>query len=195
MVMAGRGTIAVAIDYEEGQPQNAQLAEVSSAVELMNSWWEVKSVSLCGSSYGGKVALETIGKRPELGIEAALLVYPAWARMEHEDFAAIEADVLNVVGEVDGLSLSSYWIQDQINTHNDRINYKLHVYSEDDFPIEARHGYFFAQTPQEFNDVALDSFARGIGYFEWIVGGEDAPPWRNDPTLITRDNLITLPGF
>ncbi len=195
MVMAGRGVIAVAIDYEETQPQEAQLAEVSSAVDLMHSWQEVNSVSLCGSSYGGKVALEAVAKRPELGIETALLVYPAWARLEHEDFAAIEADVVNVVGEVDGLSMSSYWIQDQIHTYNDRINYKLYVYSEDDFPIEARHGYFFARTPQEFGDVALDSFARGIGYFDWMVGGDDAPMWRNDPTMLTRDDLITLPGF
>ncbi len=195
IAMATRGKIAVAVDYNERQGQDPMLAEICTAVDLMSRWQEVESVSLCGSSFGGKVALETISKHPELGIETAFLVYPAWARVEPEEFAAIEADILHCVGEVDDLLPSSYWIQEQIVRYNEDIDYKLHVYSEEDFPIEARHGYFLAAAPDQFGDVAIDSFARGIGYFQWKLEDGPAPPWRNDPTMLGLEDLRSLPDL
>ena len=187
---AQRNIIGVAIDYNEEGSDEEMLNEVATAVEIMANQPQIRSISLCGASWGGKVAFQTIAQRPDLPIVTTFLVYPMKPRVTPEEIAAIRSDILNCVGATDPLAPASYWIQDRIDTYNTTIDYKLHIYSEEDFPNEAHHGYFFAPDPESFNEVAIDSFVRGLGYFNWKVRDHERPIWRNDPELLYLPDLV-----
>lgn len=192
-MIAKRGLIALAIDYNERESQEHYLNEVTAAVRLLQRTGAVKTVSLCGTSWGGRVAFETIAIYPELDISSAFLVYPTKPHVLDEHVAAVEAHVLHCVGELDPTLPASEWLANKIDLHNDKMNYRLHIYSAEDFPREARHGYFFARHRSEFNEVAIDSFVRSLGLFMWKVDNKDCPEWIEDPELLTREDLVGFP--
>ncbi len=189
--VAGRGVIGVAIDYHEEMGDAYILNEVVTAISLLDDWWEVRSISFCGSSFGGEVAFETLAKRPDLGIAMALLIYPSRPDVSPQEVAAVNTPVLNLVGEVDSYFGASLWLTDQVAQFNPDLYYRLHVYSAEDFPETARHGFFFPH-PGGLNEVGEDSFVRSWGFFEWGARRAPAPPWRTDPTLLLRDDLLTF---
>jgi dienelactone hydrolase len=190
MGVAQRNIIGVAIDYDETGSDEEMLNEVATAVEILAQQRHVRSISLCGASWGGKVAFQTIARRPDLPIVTTLLVYPMKPRVTPDEIAAVRSDILNCVGAADPLAPASFWIQDRIDAYNDVIDYKLHIYSEEDFPNEAHHGYFFVADPEAFNEVAIDSFVRGLGYFNWKVRDRERPIWIDDPETLFLPDLV-----
>ncbi|MAE68984.1 MAG: hypothetical protein CME06_00790 [Gemmatimonadetes bacterium] len=184
--------VSVAIDYDETAPEQDQLLQIRTAIERMRAHPEVQSVSICGTSWGGKMALETIAKMPELDIATAFIVYPTLPFVTDQQVANIRTDILNCVGAVDPLSPISYMIEEKVRECNDQIAYKLHVYSRDDFPQDADHGFLFARTPEEFNDVARDSFVRWLSLVEWKLGKTGPPPWISDPKILREEHLLKL---
>jgi dienelactone hydrolase len=188
--VALRGQTGVAIDYNERADQDEMLAEVEAAVQALQGDESATNVALCGTSFGGKVAYETVARFPELNIRYALLLYPSKPHTTKEESAAIRADILNLVGEVDPLRPASKWIADQIATYNQEIDYRLFLYDADEFPTEARHGYFFAPSPDTFNEVAIDSMIRCLDYGEWRTGEVGTPVWLSDPDILQREDLL-----
>ncbi len=190
VALAGEGWISVAIDYDETAPEQDQLLQIRTMIERMWAHPEVRTVSICGTSWGGKMAFETIAKMPELNIATAFIVYPTLPFVTDQQIANIRTDVLNCVGAVDPLSPISYVIEERVRACNDQITYKLHVYSGEDFPRDAHHGFLFARTPEEFNDVARDSFVRWLSLIDWKLGNEGPPPWRGDPRVLREEHLL-----
>ncbi len=190
LALAERGWISVAINYDEKDSQQEQLAQIRTAIERMWAYPEVRSVSICGTSWGGKMAFETIAKMPELAISTAFLVYPTLPVVTDEEISAIRADILDCVGAVDRLSPVSRLIEEKVRACNDQIAYKLHIYSGIDFPLDAQHGYFFASHPQQVNAVAADSFVRWISLMSWKLGRANAPKWKSDPTVLLEEHLL-----
>lgn len=188
--VALQGKTGVAIDYDERATQDEMLAEVEAAVIALQGDEATTSVALCGTSYGGKVAYETVARFPELNIRYALLIYPSKPHTTHEESAAIRADILDLVGEVDPLRPASDWIAEQIAEYNDAIDFRYFVYSADDFPNEAHHGYFFAPSPDAFNEVAIDSIIRCLDYGAWRTGEAGTPHWLSDPATLHSENLL-----
>lgn len=195
IVLAQAGLIAVAIDYDERASQAYYLNEVVAAVSILNESPRVEQVSICGTSFGGRVAFETVAKYPELGIVSAFLVYPSRPWVSAEEVAAVEAAVLDCVGGIDPLEPASHWIQRQVECYNPSIDYKLQIYDELEFPNEARHGYFFARAREFFNEVAIDSFVRGLDFMDWAHGVSPEPDWLDAPEILRREDLLGLGGI
>jgi pimeloyl-ACP methyl ester carboxylesterase len=189
--VARAGVIGVAIDYHEEMWDDYVLNEVAVGIEALDAWWEVSSISLCGSSFGGEVAFETVACRPDLNVEMTLLVYPSRPDVTPQEVAAVDAGVVNLVGEVDAYFGASLWISDQMARYNPDNFYQLHVYSAEDFAETGRHGFFFPH-PGGLNEVGEDSFVRSWGFFAWGNQMDPPPPWRSDPIELHRENLLTF---
>jgi dienelactone hydrolase len=188
--VALQGGIGVAIDYDELGSREYRLNQVSTAVKRLHAWSEIASVSLLGVSWGGKVAFETIAIKPELDIASAVLIYPYKPSVSVSQITSITSAILNLVGEVDWVRWDSEWVEDQIHQYNPEIDYKLQIYDGDEIP-EADHGFFFANSPSQFNAPAVDSFIRTFHFWDWQVKGAPQPEWWNDPKIIHRDDLLT----
>lgn len=192
--LAEHGLIAVAINYDETAAPVEMYKEVGTAISLLHDWPEARVVSIVGSSFGGRIGLEILGKFPELNVKFAYFVYPTSPQLTPEEFAAIEADILHVVGEVDPHLPASFWIANQLNKYNDQIQYKVHVYSAEDFPHAGRHGFFLPRR-EGLTEVGIDSFVRWGGFLRWALVGARPPDWRSDPRLLRERHLLRMGDF
>ncbi len=189
--LAEMGWIGVAIDYDMVGSTEHRINQVAAAVELLHGWEEVASVSLLGTSWGGKVAFETNARRPELDVSATVLIYPAEPTANPDQVAAIRVDMLDLVGEIDFMSDASERIEELIGQHNPTIDYKLQVYDAAEIP-EARHGYFFAPSPGRFSEPAIDTFVRALDFLSWQAGSAGRPAWWDAPKTIYREELLGI---
>jgi pimeloyl-ACP methyl ester carboxylesterase len=191
--LARDGWFTVAINYDIDEYLGVQHVEVLRAIQRMLAYPEVATLSLCGASWGGKVALEVAAMHPELPIANLFLLYPFFPNTSNEEFATLHSAVITLVGEADPLVEAAKWIDQKITENNDEIFHTLHIYSRTDFGRDARHGYFFARTPSSFNEVAIDSWVRGVGLMLLNLHHlSETPEWADDPRMLRAADILEM---
>ena len=191
--LARQGWFTVAINYHIDEYLGIQHIEVLRAIQRMLAYPEVATLSLCGASWGGKVALEVTAAHPELPIANLFLLYPFFPNTSDEEFASLHSSVITLVGETDPFVDSAKWIDLKITENNNQIYHTLHLYSRTDFGRDARHGYFFARTPGDFNEVAVDSWVRGVGLMLLNLHRlSDSPEWVDDPRTLHAEDALDM---